>query len=145
MREHERVGGDALVARILVIDDDESIRILLRTVLELQGYDVVEAENGYAGLQCYQAEPIDLVITDMLMPVMDGVEMITELQRDFSWVKIIAISGGRRALEVARTLTPYVFEKPFSLGKLLDTVRELVCAPTSSELEYSAVAVAHHG
>lgn len=131
------------MARILVIDDDESIRSLLRTALELQGYEVVEAENGYAGLQRYQAEPIDLVITDMLMPVMDGAEMITELQRAFSWVRIIAISGGRRALEVARTLTPYAFEKPFSLGKLLDTVRELICVPTSSDLAYSAVA--HHG
>ena len=133
------------MARILVIDDDESIRVLLRTALELQGYDVVEAENGYEGLQCYQAGAIDLVITDILMPVMDGVEMITELQRDFPWVKIIAISGGRRALEMAQTLTSYVFEKPFALGKLLDTVRELVNAPMSSDAEYSAVAVARNG
>jgi len=109
-------------------------------VLELQGYGVIEAENGYEGLLCYRAEPADLVITDMLMPVMDGVEMITELRRDFPWIKIIAISGGRRALEVARTLTPYTFEKPFSLGKILDTVRELLRAPVSSSLAYCAVA-----
>lgn len=133
------------MARILVIDDDESIRALLRTVLELQGYDVIEAENGYEGLLCYRAEPTDLVITDMLMPVMDGVEMITELQRDFPWVKIVAISGGRRALEDARALTPHTFEKPFALGEILDAVRELVCAPTSSSVEYCAAAVAHNG
>jgi len=107
------------VARILVIDDDESMRALLRAILELQEYDVIEAENGKEGLQCYQAEPADLVITDILMPVMDGVEMITELQRDFPWVKVIAISGGRRALEAARTLTPYVFEKPFSRQQII--------------------------
>lgn len=133
------------MARILVIDDDESIRALLRTVLELQEYDVVEAENGYEGLLCYQAEPADVVIADILMPVMDGVEMITELQRDFPGVKVIVISGGRRALEAARTLTPHIFEKPFSLQKILDTVRELISASTSSHLEYRAVAVAHHG
>lgn len=132
------------MARILVIDDDESIRSLLRTVLELQGYDVVEAENGSEGLLCYQAEPADLVITDILMPVMDGVEMITELRRDFPCIKVIAISGGRRALEAARTVTPHTVEKPFSLGKILDTVRELLGAPGSSASEYSAVAVVHH-
>src|ERR1700675_3186654 len=110
----ERLEG-APVAPILVIGDDESIRFLLRTVLELHGYDVVEAENGYEGLLCYQAEPTDVVITDMQMPVMDGLELITELQRDFPWAKVIAISGGRRALEVARTFTPHIFEKPFSL------------------------------
>src|SRR5262249_5655720 len=123
----------------------ESMRVLLRAILELERYDVVEAEDGYEGLRCYRAEPADLVITDILMPVMDGLEMIRQLQRDFPWVKIMAISGGRQALEGARRLTPYVFEKPFSRQQILDTVRELLCAPTSSDLEYSAVAVAHQG
>jgi len=128
------------VARILVIDDDAAMRCLLRTVLELHGYDVVEAENGYEGLLYYQAEPTDVVITDMQMPVMGGLELITELQRNFPWAKVIAISGGRRSLAVARTFTPHTFEKPFSLEEVLDTVQELVYAPTPSELEYGAVA-----
>jgi len=126
------------VARILVIDDDESIRFLLRAVLEFQGYDVIEAENGYEGLLCYQAEPADLVITDMQMPVMDGLELIAELQRTFPWVKVIAISGGRRSLEVARTFTSHTFEKPFSLEEVLDTVHELVAAAMPSELGHGA-------
>ena len=128
------------MARILVIDDDESIRFLLRAVLEFQGYDVIEAENGYEGLLCYQAEPADLVITDMQMPVMDGLELLMELQRTFPRVKVIAISGGRRTLEVARTFTPHTFEKPFSLEEVLDTVHELVAAARPSELGYGAVA-----
>jgi len=131
------------VAQILVVDDDESMRFLLRTVLELQGYDVIEAENGHEGLLRYQAEPTDLVITDMQMPVMDGLELIIELQRAFPWVKVIAISGGRRTLEVARTFTQYTFEKPFSLEEVLDTVQELVSTPTSSEPGYGAVAGPH--
>jgi DNA-binding NtrC family response regulator len=122
------------VARILVIDDDESIRFLLRTVLEFQGYDVIEAENGYEGLLCYQAEPADLVITDMQMPVMDGLELITELRRTFPRAKVIAISGGRRTLEIAKTFTPHTFEKPFSLEEVVDTVHELVAASMSSEV-----------
>ena len=126
------------MARILVIDDDESIRYLLRVVLEFQGYDVIEAENGYEGLLCYQAEPADLVITDMQMPVMDGLELITELQRTFPRAQVIAISGGRRTLEMARTFTPYTFEKPFSLEEVLDTVHELVAAAMPSELGHAA-------
>jgi len=128
------------VARILVIDDDAAMRCLLRTVLELHGYDVVEAENGYEGLLYYQAEPTDVVITDMQMPVMGGLELITELQRNFPWAKVIAISGGRRSLAVARTFTPHTFEKPFSLEEVLDTVHELVAAAMPSELGYGAVA-----
>ena len=122
------------MARILVVDDDESIRFLLRTVLEFQGYDVIEAENGYEGLLCYQAEPADLVITDMQMPVMDGLELLMELQRTFPRVKVIAISGGRRTLEVAKAFTPHTFEKPFSLEEVVDTVYEIVAASMPSEV-----------
>jgi len=129
------------VARILVVDDDDSIRFLLRAVLELRGYDVIEAENGYEGFLRYQAEPTDLVITDMQMPVMDGLELIMELQRAFPWVKVVAISGGRRTLEMARTFTPYIFEKPFSLEEVLDTVHELVSTPTPTALGYDAMAM----
>lgn len=126
------------MARILVIDDDESIRFLLRTVLEIQGHDVVEAENGAEGLLYYQAEPVDVVITDMLMPVMDGHEFIMELQREFPGAKVIAISGGRKGLEQAKALTPYIFEKPFSLEKILDTVHALVSAPMPAALGHGA-------
>ena len=129
------------MARILIVDDDDSIRFLLRAVLELRGYDVIEAENGYEGLLRYQAEPTDLVITDMQMPVMDGLELIMELQRTFPWVKVVAISGGRRTLEMARTFTPYTFEKPFSLEEVLDTVHELVSTSTSAALGYEAMAM----
>ncbi len=122
------------MARILVIDDDESIRFLLRAVLEFQGYDVIEAENGYEGLLCYQAEPADLVITDIQMPVMDGLELLMELRRTFPRAKVIAISGGRRTLEAARTFTPHTFEKPFSLEEVVDTVHELVAASMPSEV-----------
>ena len=134
------------MARVLVVDDDESIRFLLRTVLELQDYDVVEAENGAEALLYYQADPVDVVITDMLMPVMDGQELMIELQRAFPEVKLIAISGGRRSLDIAKTFTRYVFEKPFSLETILDTVHGLVSASMPAVLGHSAagaVAMSH--
>ena len=103
------------MTRILVVDDHESIRSLLRAALESEGYDVIEAENGDEGLRHYQVEPTDLVITDMQMPGMNGLELIRELQGASPWVKVMAIGGCRRTLTMARTLTPYTLEKPFSL------------------------------
>ena len=115
--------------RILVIDDDKHVRYLLRVVLERQGYSVVEAENGNEGLQCYRAEPTDLVITDMQMPVMDGLQMIRELRRVFPAAKVIAMSGGRGVLNLVQTLVQRTFDKPFCIEELLDTVQQLASAP----------------
>jgi DNA-binding response OmpR family regulator len=110
-----------------VIDDEEPIRFLLRTALELQGYKVVEAQNGQEGLKYYQAEPADLVITDLQMPVMDGLQMLMELRRAFPRAKVIAISGGGKALAMAKTLqAQHTLAKPFCLRELLAAVQELV-------------------
>jgi len=128
------------VARILIIDDDQFIRRLLRAMLERQGYSVVEAENGDEGLQCYQAAPTDLVITDMQMPVMDGLQMIAELRRTFPMAKVIAISGGRRELNIAKTLVQRTLEKPLCAEELLDAVQELVPAPGPPRVGRGAVA-----
>jgi len=68
------------VPRILVIDDNAAIRELLRLVLEEEGYEVIEAADGAEGLRRYQAEPTDLVITDLEMPGMDGLELLRALR-----------------------------------------------------------------
>ena len=110
------------MARILVVDDDEPIRALLRAMLELEGYEVMEAENGAEGLLKYQGAPTDLVITDIQMPVMDGLALLRELRRAFPWVKVLAMSGSRRTLQQARPLTPFTLEKPLSLALVRATV-----------------------
>jgi CheY-like chemotaxis protein len=121
---------DTQMAQILVIDDEEPMRYLLRTVLELTGYEVVEAQNGFEGLQRYQAEPIALVITDMQMPVMDGTQLLMELRHIAPLAKVIAISGGRKDLDMARALNAqHTFEKPFCLDTLLEAVQKLIWAP----------------
>lgn len=134
---------DPYVARILVIDDDASLRLLLRGVLERQGYSVVEADNGYAGLQCYGAELPDVVITDMQMPVMDGLQLILELRRTCPTAKIIAISGGKKTLNLAKPLTQWAFEKPLQIGQVLAAVQELVSAPETSAHGQPAMAASH--
>jgi CheY-like chemotaxis protein len=116
----------------LVIDDEELIRELVKEMLEAEGYVVSTAANGKEGVRLYRKELSDLIITDIFMPEMEGLETIRELQRGSPNVKIIAISGGgekgmlsflsyAKRFGALRTL-----EKPFSRQELLTTVRELL-------------------
>ena len=115
------------MARILIIDDEAGIRALLRTTLETAGYEVTEAANGRQGLEQYRHAQTDLIITDIAMPELNGLDMILELTRQFLDVKVIAISdegGESDALDVARLLgARRTFQKPFSMQKLLGAVR----------------------
>jgi two-component system response regulator (stage 0 sporulation protein F) len=115
------------MATILIIDDEETVRVLLRSALKAAGYEVVEAANGREGLALYRHRPTDLVITDIAMPELNGLDMILELTRYFLDAKVIAISGageGKNDLDVAKLLgARWTFQKPFSMLQLLDAVR----------------------
>lgn len=124
--------GDIFVARVLVVDDDKSVRLLLRAMLESCGHSVVEAENGAEGLWYYRAAPTDLVVTDIQMPVMDGLQMIKELRGAFPTAKIIAISGEKGQLAAARTISQCTFEKPLYMKEFLNAVQQFASAPGSS-------------
>ncbi|MGH7969518.1 MAG: response regulator, partial [Limisphaerales bacterium] len=69
------------MGRILVIDDEPAVRIAIKRALETDHHEVVLASNGLEALQRYQESPPDLVIADLFMPVMDGIETIRELRR----------------------------------------------------------------
>jgi len=133
------------VARILVVDDDNAVRLLLRSMLERRGHSVVEAENGAEGLQYYRTAPADLVITDIQMPVMDGLQMIKALRDDFPTAKIIAISGEKVGLAAAQPLSQGTFEKPLYMQEFLDAVQKFASAPGTSiyMLQPSALAAAY--
>jgi CheY-like chemotaxis protein len=115
------------MATILIIDDEESVRALLRFALEAAGYEVTEAVNGRQGLERYRQRPTDLVIVDMLMPVMNGLNMLLDLTREFLHAKVIAISGAsgdQNVLDVAKLLgARQIFQKPLSMPQLLNAVR----------------------
>src|SRR5262245_29741608 len=114
------------MATILIIDDQEPVRILLRAVLERAGYEVREACNGRHGLELYREKSADLIITDIIMPEMNGLEMLSELTRSFPNVKVIAISGGSPGdgvLSMAKMLGAlHTFYKPLDLEKLVSAV-----------------------
>lgn len=115
------------MATILVIDDQESIRALLRVALEGAGHEVLEASNGRLGLEVYRERSADLIITDIAMPEMDGLEMMLELTRGFLNVKVIAMSGALESagpLNVATLLgARQTFQKPLDMNQLLSAVR----------------------
>jgi CheY-like chemotaxis protein len=137
--------GDILVARILVVDDDKVVRLLLRTMLERWGHSVVEAANGDEGLRYYWAAPTDLVITDIEMPVKDGLQMMKELRDACPTARIIAISGDRGRLAAAQTFSQCTFEKPLSMEEFLDAVQECASAlePSMSLLQPCTLAAVH--
>lgn len=121
------------MARILIIDDDHAVRTVLRLTLSLSGHAVTEATNGREGLAVLdRGDRPDLVLTDIIMPEIDGLELLWELRRRGSPVKVIAMSGGDRAgatdhLHKARLLgAQRVLAKPFTREVLLLTIREVL-------------------
>ncbi len=115
------------MASILIIDNEPGIRTLLRTVFEGAGHTVAEATNGREGVALYRQQPVDLVITDIHMPEMNGLELILELTRQFLNVRVIAISGGlgenTSALDVAKLLgARQTLQKPFSIATIRSAV-----------------------
>jgi len=81
------------MARILVIDDDPDMRAMLEQTLKAAGHEVVLAGDGREGMERHRTSPADLVITDLFMPIQDGMETIRELRSGFPEVAIIAMSG----------------------------------------------------
>jgi CheY-like chemotaxis protein len=117
--------------RILVIDDDVNLLGVLAEMLRAAGYEVVEASNGREGMRLYREAPFDLVVTDLLMPEKDGLEVVMELRRDFPEVKIIALSAGNAyghsSLETSTALgASSTLRKPFMEDQLLEAVREVL-------------------
>jgi len=122
------------VPRILVIDDDPDVRASLTKILTRAGYDVVEAADGAAGMELQRREPSDLIITDIFMPGVDGLQTIRQLKKEGSAVRIIAVSGGDRTgtvdlKEHARLMGAFkVLAKPFEMHDVLAAVKEALGA-----------------
>ena len=82
------------MAKILVVDDEQSIRIMLTHMLEQEGHEVIVAEDGEQGVNLYRDNLPDLVISDLVMPNKNGIDMILELKKEHPELRMLAISGG---------------------------------------------------
>ena len=116
------------MARILVIDDEREARIPLRHILQAAGHEVEEASDGLLGLELYRRQPVDLVITDLMMPGKSGLEVIEELREEDPDAKVIAITAyveeallEAEALGADRTLL-----KAVPLQEILKAVEEVL-------------------
>ena len=118
--------------RIIVIDDQEAIRRLIRRTLESRGYSVFEASDGADGLRLLAQQAADLVITDIFMPGLDGIETLRQIRKEFPQVKVIVISGGdstgtldmRRDAEFLGAVRSLA--KPFTTTELVGLVEEVL-------------------
>lgn len=125
--------------RILVIDDEPTALDVICKILEHAGYDTLVATNGQEGVELFKQQPCDLVITDMVMPVKDGLQTILDLRVDSPDLPIVAISGGgniskERYLAVAGYLDNVVtVGKPFTVETLINAVKQLLNDDSTEE------------
>jgi CheY-like chemotaxis protein len=126
------------MAVILVVDDDSSLRDVLRKMLNFFGHTVVEASNGLEAEDVVAMRPVDLVITDIIMPDKEGITLVRDLKRRQPDLKILVISGGGRTasfglLDAAGQFgAEAMLRKPFKMNELLGAVSALVGGHPSS-------------
>lgn len=117
---------------ILIIDDIKAVRHTVQRSIESLGYSFTSAENGKEGLELFKKNNYDLVITDIVMPEMDGSELIVEMKRISPKTPVIAISGGNidipldEVLKIAKEKADFVIEKPFSNEQLLAALQQYI-------------------
>ena len=120
------------MASILIIEDDQRLRLALKENLMFRGYEVNDASNGLEGINKFRSDKPDLIVMDIIMPEKEGIETIREIKRDFPSVKIIAISGGgtlgpEHYLKVALAIgADKALKKPFRTDLLVGSIEELL-------------------
>jgi CheY-like chemotaxis protein len=116
--------------RVLVVDDNPDARLMVKLLLEAEGYVVETAANGREALRIQRERPMQILVTDLFMPEVDGLETVQRFRADYPAMPIIVISGGGSKLQsradhlsVARELGVHTLRKPFPPQALLDALR----------------------
>lgn len=122
------------MAVVLIIDDDAQIRDLWTDALSQEGFEVRSASSGVKGVEIAKSEPIDVVVTDIIMPEKDGIETLMEIKAALPQAKVLAVSGGGAMindsyLEIAGKLgADAILQKPVNIGRFCRLVRKLAKA-----------------
>jgi two-component system chemotaxis response regulator CheY len=121
------------VAAIIVIDDDPNIRTHLREILESEGHEIREAQNGVYGIRTQRESPADLILCDIFMPDKEGLETVRELRAEFPALKIVAMGGDSPwgacfdFLAMAKVFgASATLEKPIHPQRLLATINRVL-------------------
>ena len=120
------------MARILVIDDQDSIRRVVRRALEQDDHEVFDAGDGEVGMEILESQSFDVVITDIFMPGQDGIVTLRQIRKRFPTIKVIVISGGdatgimdlREDAELLGAVKS--LQKPFNAREIMDVVRSVL-------------------
>lgn len=113
------------MARILLAEDDDSVRSFVTRALTLEGHEVVQAVDGALALEALQNDSFDLLLTDIAMPVMDGIQLALNVARDYPGLRVLMMSGYADERHRAHNLESLVHEvvaKPFSLDDIVRAV-----------------------
>ncbi len=123
------------MAKILIVDDEAHMRLLVSSMLKTDKYELLTAENGDAAVEMLQKENVDLLITDLVMPMKNGIDLIMELKHTHPKLKIIAMSGGGGIngrfdyLPIAKLIgAENILRKPFKREELSGAVMDLLAA-----------------
>lgn len=114
------------MAKILVVDDERSIRSTLTELLQMEGHTVISASNGAEALQSLEGAGVELVISDIKMPQMDGAELLEKIKAQYPLTQIVMISGHgtiETAVECLHKGAADFVEKPIEMNRLLSSVR----------------------
>jgi len=121
------------MARVLVVDDEASVRDMVKAMIEPDGYNVIEAGNGAEAVDACRGASVDLIITDIVMPGKNGIDLIMAVKKDYPDVPVIAISGGGGItgrfdyLEIAKLVgAKNILKKPFAMAELRLTVGDML-------------------
>ena len=131
------------MAKVLVIDDDVAMRDVMFDLLSLDGYEVILADEGNLGLKRFRAESPDIVITDILMPKMDGLEVLEILKAESPETPIIVSSGTSDLNIIEEAVHQHanrILKKPFEVDQLLDSVAEML----GEDIQRDVTTFAHH-
>jgi len=129
------------MAEILIIDDEPGVLRILRKILENAGHSVREAPDGEVALRDFEGKPADLVITDIFMPSMDGIEFLVNIRSTFPDARVLAMSGGGllsrdQALGDASLLgADQILQKPFTRDEVLEAVDRTLAEEREKEAE----------
>lgn len=123
------------MAKVLVIEDDELARESVTLMLEENGYEVAMADDGDVGLEMFEKEEFDAVVTDLIMPQVNGMDVLMQIKQHKPGTRVLVISGGGRLtplsyLDVAQKLgADDVLTKPFTANDLITSMKMIMSSP----------------
>ena len=126
----EKIDRQNVIERILIIDDDDQLREMLRQMLELEGYTVIEAPDGEEGIRRQSEQSADLIIIDLIMPGKDGLDTMLDIKDAFPEAKFIIITGDigyfpEAKLDMAKILGARTLNKPFTQKEIIKVIEQL--------------------